>query len=75
MNIRITIYNNKTVHAASYDPVTKEINLYCNSLKYKYYHADVVDYTEPTKENITCKKCTKKIGGMENGNKNKMESS
>jgi len=61
MNIRISIYGNKTVHAASYDPENQLVDLFCCSLKYKSYRPDVVDYTKPTKENVTCKKCLRKL--------------
>ncbi|MGZ9868143.1 hypothetical protein ACU3L3_06950 [Priestia endophytica] len=61
MNIVTKIGGGKVQHAASYDSSTGKIDLLCNSLKFTTYYAHIVDPSPPTKGNITCKKCLKKI--------------
>jgi hypothetical protein len=62
INIITSINNRKYIHAAIYNEDTGEIELNCDSLKYKTYYADIKDYIKPSKENVTCKKCLITIG-------------
>jgi hypothetical protein len=59
--ITTTINNGKLTHSALYNEQTGEIQLNCNSLKHKTYYADIRDYKEPSKLNVTCNKCLKTI--------------
>jgi hypothetical protein len=59
MEIMTTIGQGKAVHAADYEPETGKIYLYCSSLKYKNYHADVTDFSPPRADLVTCKRCKK----------------
>jgi hypothetical protein len=45
-------------HAALYNTKTKDAKIYCSNQK---YFAVVTDFAEPTKENVTCKKCLNKL--------------
>lgn len=60
-NITVKIHNRKYIHAAVYNENTGEIKLHCDSLKFHSYYVDIDNYNEPTKENITCKKCLKTL--------------
>jgi hypothetical protein len=59
--ITVIIGGGKTVHAAYYNQESGEIDLYCSSLRYDHYFADITDFSPATKDNVTCRKCKRKI--------------
>jgi hypothetical protein len=59
--VTVIIGGGKTVHAASYNQESREIDLYCNSLKYEHYFADITDFSPPTNDKVTCRKCKRDL--------------
>jgi hypothetical protein len=57
--ITINIHPNKTMHAAKH--INGKTELLCSSLRYTNYYADITNQEPPTRDNVTCKKCLKKL--------------
>lgn len=62
MKICIKVGGGKKDHAADYDSETGAVSLFCDSMTYATFYALVVDFTPPSVETVTCKKCLKNKG-------------
>lgn len=58
MRIVVKTKGGSVDHAAFYNPETKDAKTFCGNQK---YYAVVFDFTEPNKNNVTCKKCLRKL--------------